>query len=55
MKPENDTSNLQIALLLGMISFGSLLFALIAGIAGFLIFRALYLYEFGTNSLTHYL
>ena len=55
MKSKDDAQNLQLVLLLGMISFGSLLFALIAAVAGFFIFRALYLYEFGVNSFTHYL
>lgn len=52
---ENSSQNLQIAMLLGMIGLGSFLFALITGIGAFFVLRAIYIYEFGDNSFTHYI
>ena len=52
---ENDSSNKNIAILLTMILFGSLLLTLITGIGAFFILRAIYIYEWGSNSFTHYI
>ena len=52
---ENSSQNLQIAMLLGMIGLSSFLFALITGIGAFFVLRAIYIYELGDNSFTHYI
>ena len=55
MYPDKPNQNLQIAMLLGIIGFSSLLFALITGIGAFFVLRAIYIYELGVNSFTHYI
>ena len=52
---QTDSQNFNIAMLLGMVAFGSLLFALITAIAAFFVLRAIYIYEWGDNSFTHYI
>ncbi|MBM31991.1 MAG: heterodisulfide reductase [Chloroflexi bacterium] len=51
----SDPQNFNVAMLLGMIGFGSLIFALITAIAAFFILRAILIYEWGDNSFTHYI
>ena len=38
-----------------MIAFGSLLFTLITALGAFFILRAIFIYELGDNSFTHYI
>ena len=51
----SDPQNFNIAMLLGMMGFGSLIFALITAIGAFFVLRAIYIYEWGDNSFTHYI
>ncbi|MBM31447.1 MAG: hypothetical protein CL764_01170 [Chloroflexi bacterium] len=55
MFPDKPNQNLQIAMLIGMIGFGFLLFALITGLGAFFVLRAIYIYELGDNSFSHYI
>ena len=52
---KNNENNKNIVLLLIMIAFGSLLFTLITALGAFFILRAIFIYELGDNSFTHYI
>jgi len=52
---QSDPQNFNIAMLIGMVGFASLLFALITAIGAFFVLRAIYIYEWGDNSFTHYI